>query len=123
MRLTTVLALALALGAGAAAVPALGQQPPAFQPQAETPEAWPAGEGRDETFYTCTACHATGLITRIGQTREQWNSVVDLMVAKHGMAAPEPADRAMIVNYLARAFPPRAPAQGSGWRNPFQPQQ
>lgn len=114
--------IALALGAGAATLPSLAQQP-AFQPGAETPEVWPAGPGRDETFYQCTACHATGLITRIGMTRAQWNDIIDQMVTKNGMAAPEPADREVFLTYLSTAFPPRAPQQGGGnWRNPFQPQ-
>ncbi|MGL4289918.1 MAG: hypothetical protein ACRCVA_26435 [Phreatobacter sp.] len=122
MRSWGLLTVALMLGIGAAGNPAQAQTPPNFQPQAETPESWPAGEGRDETFYMCTACHATGLITRIGQTREQWNGVIDLMVSKHGMPAPEAKDREVFLNYLSAAFPLRAPAQGGGWRNPFQPQ-
>jgi hypothetical protein len=114
--------LALTLLASAATFPALSQQP-AFQPGVESPDIWPAGPGREETFYQCTACHATGLITRIGMTRAQWNDIIDQMVAKHTMTQPEPADRATYLDYLSTAFPPRAPQQGGGnWRNPFQPQ-
>ena len=112
----------LSLAVGAASLPARAQQP-SFQPNAETPESWPAGEGREETFYQCTACHASGLITRIGMSRAQWSDIIDQMVAKQGMAEPDPKDRAIYLGYLSAAFPPRAPQQGGGnWRNPFQPQ-
>ncbi|QCK85111.1 hypothetical protein E8L99_04625 [Phreatobacter aquaticus] len=122
MHLPRALLVALAVLAGAATHPTLAQQP-AFQPGAETPEVWPAGPGREETFYQCTACHATGLITRIGMTRAQWNDIIDQMVAKNAMPEPEAADRKVYLDYLSAAFPPRAPQQGGGnWRNPFQPQ-
>ena len=122
MEFPRTILLALAFTASAASLPAIAQQP-AFQPGAETPDVWPAGEGRDETFYQCTACHATGLITRIGMTRAQWNDIIDQMVTKNAMPEPDPKDRATYLTYLSGAFPPRAPQQGGGnWRNPFQPQ-
>jgi hypothetical protein len=120
-RAGSVLAALLGLGLASPAAPVGAQGSQGFAPQAESPEAWPAGEGREEAFFTCTACHSTGLITRTGQTRDQWNGIVDLMVSKHGMAAPDAKDREVLVAYLSAAFPPRASGQG-GWRNPFQPQ-
>ncbi len=110
--------LALALCAGAAA-PSLAQVQ-GFTPREESPEQWPAGEGRDETFYMCTACHATGIITRAGQTREGWDDLVTQMVTRHNMADPDADFRKLMVDYLARAFPRDATPQG-GWRNPFAP--
>jgi hypothetical protein len=98
-----------------AVAPALAQQP-AFEPQAEDPESLPEGAGREDTFYACTACHSTALIRRQQLSREGWEGIVDLMVRQHGMAEPAPEERRVIVDYLAGAFPVRAPA---GWRNPF----
>ena len=38
-----------------------------FTPRDETPEQFPAGAGRDETFYACTACHNFKLIAAQGK--------------------------------------------------------
>jgi len=114
----------LAAAVVVAVAPVLAQTPsapPAFTPRDETPEMWPAGEGRDDTFYMCTACHASGIIIRLGQTREGWNELIDQMVARHNMAPVDDDMRKVLVEYLAGAFPPRAPAAQGGWRNPFAP--
>ena len=42
--------------------PAIAQT--AFTPRDESPEEFPAGSGRDETFYACTACHNFKLVAR-----------------------------------------------------------
>ena len=41
------------------------------------------------------------------------------MTSRHGMPAIEGADRELILDYLAQHYPPRAPARGGGFRNPF----
>ena len=41
------------------AAPAIAQT---FTPGDESPEDFPAGAGRDETFYACTACHNFKLV-------------------------------------------------------------
>src|SRR5918999_3545332 len=43
-----------------------------FAPREESPEEFPAGPGRDETFYACTACHGFRLVAQQGMTRAQW---------------------------------------------------
>ncbi|HWM83537.1 MAG TPA: hypothetical protein VNQ56_15865 [Pseudolabrys sp.] len=102
------LAAAVLLVAGAAA-----------RAQDEAPEDYPAGAGRDDTFYACTACHGFKLVAQQGMNRRQWNESIDLMISKHGMPAPEAAERNIILDYLEASFPPRTtPAQG-GFRNPF----
>ncbi|MEI8146501.1 MAG: hypothetical protein WCH83_13655 [Alphaproteobacteria bacterium] len=117
MRSSIVLALAVTLGL---ALPAAAQTPRPFEPRQETPDVLPAGEGRDETFYLCTACHSSGLLTRTGQTREGWDDLINQMVAKHKMNEPDAAERRVLLDYLATAFPPRTTP--GGWRNPFAPQ-
>lgn len=88
-----------------------------FTPQAEDPESFPEGEGRDEAFYTCGACHAFKLVASQGFSRERWNDTIDLMHDRHGMAKLEGPDRDLILNYLAKTFPPRQ--QPRGFQNPF----
>lgn len=80
----------------------------------ETPEALPDGPGRDETFYACVACHGTAVIRRSRLTRAGWDELMDWMTEKHGMPRLEGDDRRVIVDYLARSFPPAAQQQRRG---------
>ncbi|MCB4823738.1 hypothetical protein [Roseicella aerolata] len=85
---------------------------------AETPEALPPGEAREEVFYTCTACHGTAIIRRSRLSRQQWDDLMDWMTEKHGMNPLEGEQRRQIVDYLAAQFP----ASAAGRRragNPF----
>jgi mono/diheme cytochrome c family protein len=91
---------------------------PAFTPRDETPEEFTAGAGRDETFYSCTACHNFKLVAQQGMNRRQWDETIALMTSRHGMPPLEDKDREIILNYLETAYPPRTPA-GRGWQNPF----
>ena len=97
-------------------------QPVQFVPRDENPEEFPAGPGRDDTFYTCTACHGFKLVAQQGMTRRQWEESLQLMVDKHGMLALPDNERKVVLDYLETAFAPRAPAAGrGGWQNPFAP--
>ncbi len=116
MRRVAVLGLALAAGWLLLAEPAASQRQPGLPPPVdEAPESLPPGSGRDEMFYACVACHGSAIIRQQGMTRERWDQTLSLMTEKHGMAPPEPAERALIVDYLAKAFPPRQ----RGRPNPF----
>ena len=94
-------------------------QSPGFTPRDEAPEEFPAAPGREEAFYGCTACHAFKLVAQQGMDRRQWDDTITFMVEKHNMPKPEDKERAVILDYLAAAFPQRAPARGGGWQNPF----
>ncbi len=72
--------------------------------------------------YTCTACHGTAVIGRSRLTREGWDELMDWMAEKQGMAPLEGEERRVIVDYLARAFPPGTRQQRRGG-NPFLTQQ
>ncbi len=111
-----LLAVGMSLGAKAQA-PA-----PAFAPAAESPEDLPDGPGREETFYACTACHNFKLVAAQGMTRAQWDDSLTWMTTRHNMADIQGADRDLILDYLEKNFPPRAPSRAGGWRNPFSPQ-
>jgi hypothetical protein len=103
---------------GALAIGMAAAQQPAFTPREEAPEEFPDAPGREETFYTCSACHAFKLVAQQGMSRQRWDGTLDLMVNLHGMAKLEGKDREAVLDYLERAFPERAPATG-GWQNPF----
>ena len=106
----------LAIGLAPFGGPAAQSQ--GFTPLDESPEEFPAGNGRDETFYTCTACHGFKLVAQQGMSRRQWEETLTLMNEKHGMPALDAKDREIVLGYLEAAFPPRTPA-GGGWQNPF----
>ena len=97
--------------------PAVAQT--AFTPRDESPEDFPAGSGRDETFYTCTACHGFKLVAQQGMTRAQWEDSINLMIRRHNMPPLDDKDRDVVLNYLEAAYPPRAPTGRGSWQNPF----
>lgn len=90
-----------------------------FTPRDESPEDFPAGAGRDETFYTCTACHGFKLIASQGMNRRQWDDSINWMMEKHRMPPLDAKERETVLNYLEATFPPRAPSGGGGFQNPF----
>jgi mono/diheme cytochrome c family protein len=105
----------VAVGVGAA----LAQN---FTPRDESPEEFAAGTGRDETFYACTACHNFKLVAAQGLSRAGWEDSINLMIRRHNMPPLDGKDRELMLNYLEAAYPPRAPAGGRGWQNPFSKQ-
>lgn len=98
---------------------AFAQAPQGFNPSDETPEEFPAGPGRDETFYSCVACHNFKLVAAQGMNRRQWEESLELMVKRHGMPPLDDTDRKVVLDYLENTYPPRAPSGGGGWQNPF----
>lgn len=98
-----------ALGFVLALMPALARA------QEEGPEDLPAGKGRDEAFYGCTACHGFAIIRQQGMSRERWDATIVDMQVRHNMPEPDLADRELMLDYLTTAFPPRQ----RGRPNPF----
>ena len=103
----------------AAALSAAAQGQPAFAPGDESPEDFPAGAGREETFYACTACHNFKLVAAQGMTRAQWDDSLKWMTDRHKMPDIQGADRDLILDYLTTTYPPRAPSRAGGFKNPF----
>ncbi len=116
--------LALGFAAAFLTVAAVSAQAPspAFTPRDESPEDLPEGAGREETFYACTACHNFKLVAAQGMSRAQWDDSLTWMTTRHNMADIQGADRKLILDYLEKHYPPRAPSRAGGWRNPFAPQ-
>jgi hypothetical protein len=83
----------------------------------EEPSVLPAGEGQEEVFYACTACHSTAIIRRSRFSRERWDELMTWMTEVHGMNELEGEERTLIVGYLAQHYgPAQSPARA---RNPF----
>lgn len=119
MRGLVAIAGVAVLAAFASPSPVTGQASQGqFVPRDETPEEFPAGAGRDETFYACTACHNFKLIAQQGMNRGQWEESIDLMASKHKMPPLDVKDRETVLNYLEATYPPRAAPRG-GWVSPF----
>ncbi|MET0277694.1 MAG: hypothetical protein ABW198_05100 [Pseudorhodoplanes sp.] len=95
------------------------QQPRTFTPTDESPEDLPPGNGRDETFYGCTACHGFKIVAQQGMTRAQWDDSLNWMTTRHGMNPLQGADRKLILDYLETHFPPATRAGGRDSSNPF----
>jgi hypothetical protein len=102
-------------------LPPASPQQASFAPREETPEQFPAGPGRDETFYACTACHNFKLVAAQGMNRRQWEDSLDWMTKRHGMPPLTGAERETVLSYLESTFPPRLPPGRGGWQNPFAP--
>ncbi|MFN3938852.1 MAG: aldehyde dehydrogenase [Gemmobacter sp.] len=87
----------------------------------DEPEDLPEGEGRDDTFWLCSACHSFQVVARQGMSRGMWDDTLTLMVERHGMPELDAEERTLILDYLAEHFgPDLRPARG-GWQNPFAP--
>jgi hypothetical protein len=106
------------IGIAAGASPA---EPAQFTPRDETPEEFPPGPGRDDTFYACTACHNFKLVAQQGMTRQQWEDSLKWMTDRHSMSPLPDNEKKIVLDYLESTYPPRAPAGGRGWLNPFAP--
>ncbi len=111
------LALAATLHSGSGVFAQAAQ----FTPRDENPEDYPAGLGRDDTFYACTACHGFKLVAQQGMTRRQWEDSLQWMTDRHGMLPLPAKEQKIVLDYLESTYLPRAPAGRGGWQNPFSP--
>ena len=91
-------ALLIALAASGAA--------PALQSRTRQP-ALPDGDGAELTRERCLICHGTELISQQRLNRAGWEREADKMI-RWGAALTE-EEKAAVVDYLARTFPPRKP--------------
>lgn len=113
------LAFTLMLGGGIALAPHVIAQTSLDQATqvVEEPSILPAGEGQEEVFYACTACHSTAIIRRSRFSESRWDELMTWMTEVHGMNELEGEERRLIVAYLARHFGPAQTRPGA--RNPF----
>jgi len=61
----------------------------------------PPGEGVDEVYFACIACHSLRTVTNGGYSRAVWDELLDWMVEDQGMMEPEPDIREILLEYLS----------------------
>ena len=83
-------AAGIALAAAFLVTAAMAQQ---FVPRDENPEDYPAGAGRDDTFYSCTACHGFKLIAQQGMSRRQLGISSRQIFSTAAVITAQPAKR------------------------------
>ncbi len=64
----------------------------------------PPGDGRDEVFALCSACHSLKLVTQQGLNERRWDGLMDWMVEEQGMDEMDEETRGLVVRYLATHF-------------------
>jgi hypothetical protein len=84
-----------------------GLPAPAVAQHYDPADAWqglPEGEGREEVFYTCVACHSMATVMQQRLSRRWWELTIERMVDDMGMAEPDAAEREVILDYLEEHF-------------------
>jgi len=88
------------LGAAVAAL-TLGLAAPALAGEDNPWAPLPPGEGAEDTYYACIACHSLRTVTNGGYSRQVWDELLDWMVEEQGMMELDPDEREIILTYLA----------------------
>ena len=68
-----------------------------------------AGEGAEETYAYCTACHSERIVAQQGLTRADWEELLEQMVEENGMTPIEEPDRDRVLSYLTAQYGPDRP--------------
>ncbi len=75
-----------------------------------------ASEGRsDHKLAGCA--NLDDLWSSQGMTRQRWDEAIQLMIDRHNMNELTSSDKAAMLDYLEKHYPPRAP--NGGGQNPF----
>lgn len=64
----------------------------------------PVGEGMEDTYFSCTACHSSQTFQQMRLTDARWEYLWDWMIKEQGMPDYGPEDRAIILAYLQTHF-------------------
>ncbi len=86
---------------GGAAAAALAFATPALSDEDWEFAPLPKGEGAEDTYYACVACHSLQTVTNGAYSRRVWDELLDWMVEEHGMPELDPDEREIILDYLA----------------------
>lgn len=109
------LMVGLLAGGGVFAPAAPAAEPSESAPAAEPPESAAGGEqedfeglpeapGREAVYFNCTACHSIRQVTQQRMSREEWDKLLDWMVATNGMHPMRPWARTRVLNYLTTHY-------------------
>lgn len=61
----------------------------------------PAGKGREEVYYACSACHSIKLVLQQGLSRAAWAETLTWMVEEQEMEPLEAEEYGLVLDYLA----------------------
>ena len=79
--------------------------------QAQQPNVFPEGPGREIVAVACTQCHAPQPFTQLRMGQNGWRKQVENMVLRGAMVGPTELD--VVTNYLATAYGPGVPLPGA----------
>lgn len=83
--------------------PAPETNAPAATPNPEF-DGLPDGEGAEDTYYQCIACHSTAIIRQQRLTDARWDYLWTWMVEEQGMFEPDDETKDKIMTYLKTHF-------------------
>ncbi|WP_089389469.1 hypothetical protein [Paracoccus sediminis] len=64
----------------------------------------PDGQGAEDTYYQCVACHSTEIIKQQRVTDHRWDELWTWMVEAQGMVEPDDETKKVILSYLKANF-------------------
>lgn len=67
-------------------------------------ENLPIGEGMEETYYQCVACHSTSIIKQQRLSDARWDYLWDWMIEDQGMLDTDEETKELILTYLKQHF-------------------
>lgn len=70
-------------------------------------DAWqglPEGEGREEVFYNCVACHSMAIVMQQRLSEGYWRYTLERMVDDMGMPALPDDEYDLVLDYLVAYF-------------------
>lgn len=100
----TLFAAVVAFGWGFSA-PTAAQQ---YDPNDDW-QGLPEGDGREQVFYNCVACHSMGTIMQQRLSRRWWVITIEKMIDEMGMLEPPEEEGELILDYLEMHFGPDSP--------------
>ena len=96
------IALPVAIVGSCAALSARG---PAGGAPNQRPVQLPEGEGKATVQAACASCHSLTQVTSAGHDRQEWDTVLHMMI---NVGAPVPPDKFdSVLSYLVASFPPK----------------
>ncbi len=112
MRPAVALALTVSLVFGGLVFSGWGGNSPAVVAQVDDRaefEGLPPGEGREDVFYTCQACHSLKTVQQQRLSREAWDETLMWMIDEQGMEQPELDEYDRLLEYLGTYLAPDSP--------------
>jgi cytochrome c2 len=64
----------------------------------------PPGNGREEVFYLCQACHSLAIVKQQGLSASRWDETLTWMVEEQEMPPVDQAYRKKLIEYLSTHF-------------------